>query len=153
MFYHANSAYYNSTVNNETNLLNMPARILVSKFQGQHQLLSIWCLAGKTTTPGCKLVNQPNNNTQYQYSLSHDQLWAASLTARNAVTWHRALSNVHGVTVDHQTVQCLMSDIELPTVTWRSLDIFYTVNDVFFYIVFIFFRFLGSYCKFLLNAV
>ena len=37
-----------------------------------------------------------------KHNLSHDQLRAASLIGRNVVTWRRALSNVHRVTVDRQ---------------------------------------------------
>jgi len=44
-----------------------------------------------------------------QYWLSYDQLSAASLIGRNAVTWHSSLSNAERVTVDGSILQMLMS--------------------------------------------
>ena len=60
-----------------------------------------------------------------QLTLSHDQLWAASLIGRNAVTWRWALSYVHRFTVTPFDIT--MSDIwycnvKRGNVTWRSLN-------------------------------
>jgi len=51
-----------------------------------------------------------------QMQLSYDQLWAASLIGRNAVTWRWTLSYVHRFTVTRDDI--IMS----PRVTSRSLN-------------------------------
>ena len=79
-------------------------------------------MVGEVAAGRSKRGGRKTASTKILY-LSHDQLRPASLIGRNAVTWRWALSNVHRVTVNRQIVQCL-------TVTWRSLDIFYTVNVI-----------------------
>ena len=48
----------------------------------------------------CEIIRSENNEVSDQSNLSYDQLWAASLTGQNAVTWRWSLSNDQRVTVD-----------------------------------------------------
>ena len=83
--------------------------------------------------------------------LSYDQLWAALLTGRNAVTWRWALSYVHRFTVTR--CDLIMSrvwhyNVTPGDVTWCSLNanVRYILRCFCLRLV----CFLASYCKFLL---
>ena len=70
---------------------------------------------------------------------SYDQLWAASLIGRNAVTWHSSLSNEERITVDGSTFKNLsikQRDQILQEITdkWSvlcplSVSLIYTVSQ------------------------
>ena len=52
----------------------------------------------------CEIIRSENNEVSDQSNSSYDQLWAASLTGQNAVTWRWSLSNDQRVTVDRKAV-------------------------------------------------
>jgi len=70
--------------------------------------------------------------------LSCDQLWAASLIGRNAVTWRWALSYVHHFTVTRGDIMMSPCDV-----TWSSLNVNVRYILRCFCLRFVFFLFFG----------
>jgi len=90
--------------------------------------------------------------------LSYDQLWAASLIGRNAVTLRWGLSYVHCFTVtrcDLITSHMWHYNVTRCDVTWCSLNVNvrYILRCVCLRFVFCFVFFLTFYCKFILNTI